>query len=190
MRIFIAIPLPASTKAFLKGIQEQLKESGSDVKWVETENIHLTLKFLGEAADDQLSKAALILEEVAKDTPSFAIGVSSLGAFPRISSPRIIWAGVDKGAKEAGDIAKTLEERLSLIGIPKEERGFSAHITIGRTRSGLNLGRLSKALEEISLSEERQGQEFTAARITLFQSTLTPKGPIYAAIKEADLATN
>ncbi|MFH0739430.1 MAG: RNA 2',3'-cyclic phosphodiesterase [Candidatus Omnitrophota bacterium] len=190
MRTFIAIPLPVEVREFLRVIQNQLKACGADVKWVEPENIHLTLKFLGEISDDQLSQVNVILGELSKDTLSFTVAICSIGAFPRITSPRVIWAGIDKGDKKVKDTTKRLEERLSLIGIPKEERRFSSHITIGRTRSGLNLDKLAGGLEKISLLDKDQRREFQASKITLFKSTLTPKGPIYAILKEASLKTN
>jgi len=190
MRTFIAIPLPDRVRESLGEVQGQLKACASDVKWVEPDNIHLTLKFLGEIKDSQLNKVSLILEELAKDTPSFAVVICSIGAFPRITSPRVIWAGIDKGKEEVNDTAKRLEEKLSLIGIPKEERRFSSHITIGRTRSGLNLDKLAGGLEKMSLLANDQRREFQASKITLFKSTLTPKGPIYAILKEANLKTN
>lgn len=87
MRAFIAIELSKEIKETLRDIQERLKTSGADVKWVESKNIHLTLKFLGEINEGQLDEIIAILNEVSKDKKSFLIRLSSLGAFPKLNFP-------------------------------------------------------------------------------------------------------
>ena len=190
MRTFIAIPLPKETKDFLSGLQNQLKSCGADVKWVEPGNIHLTLKFLGEIDEERLNKISLALEETTNRISAFTVSIDSIGAFPGINSPRIIWAGVGQGDNEVKVIAKGLEERLNEIGIPKEERPFSSHITLGRTRSGLKIDKLISGLKEITLAQQIRGREFPVQKITLFKSTLTPKGPDYESLKVANLKTD
>jgi 2'-5' RNA ligase len=187
MRTFIAIELPQQIKEALAGIQNKLKESGADVKWVEPNNIHLTLKFLGEINDGQLEKLTEIIEDAAKDKQSFEVNISSIGAFPKIDYPRVIWVGIDKGDRETKAIAKELEDRIQKIGIPKEDRAFSSHITIARTRSTLNRDKLVQGLKALSQDFGRENWEFTVTKITLFKSTLTPNGPIYEVLKEARL---
>jgi len=187
MRAFIAIELPETIKGFLAGIQERLKKSGADVKWVNPKNIHLTLKFLGEIDAERLPKAIQIMEDVIKDKKAFQVGICCIGSFPRINSPRVIWAGTDKGSKEAKEIAKDLEEKIAKIGIPKENRPFSSHITIGRTRSMLNRENLAHELNNLVTKFAEENLLFLVTKIILFKSTLTPKGPIYEVIKEANL---
>jgi len=187
MRTFIAVELAQEAKDLLARLQEQLKTSGADVKWVAPLNIHLTLKFLGEIDDKKLDKVMQILEETAKERPPFYIRLSSLGAFPKIDFARVIWVGIDKGDEETKDIAKVLEEKLAKVGIPKENRPFSSHITIGRTRSSLNRERLAQNLNILADNWGKQNIEFSVNKITLFKSTLTPKGPIYEVLKIASL---
>lgn len=189
MRTFIAIELPPEIKNSLSSLQEQLKKSGADVKWVQPQNIHLTLKFLGERDDKKIEKIMQILEETAKDKNLFEISISSVGAFPTINSPRVIWVGVDKGDTQIKEIAKDLEERIAKIGIPGEDRPFSSHITIGRMRSGLNRERLVKDLDNLTHSFGQQTKRFLVTKITLFESILTSKGPIYEVLREASLKT-
>lgn len=189
MRTFIAIELPKSIQDALARLQEQLKQSGADVKWVQPQNIHLTLKFLGERDDKKVEKIRQILEEAAKDKESFPISISSLGAFPKMEFPRVIWVGIDKGDKETKEIAGELEEKIAQIGIPKEERPFSSHITIGRVRSPLKRQNLVQLLNNLADKIGPQTLGFTATKITLFESTLTPQGPIYEVLKEAVLKT-
>lgn len=187
MRTFIALELPERIKDSLAQLQNQLKASGADVKWVDPNNIHLTLKFLGERDEKKVEKIIQIIDEVAKTKNSFQIHISSLGVFPKIDFPRVVWVGIDKGDNETKEIAKELEEKIAKIGIPKEDRPFSSHITIGRVRSPLKKEKLVQALKDLENNLGRQNLEFEVRRITLFKSTLTPKGPIYEALKEANL---
>lgn len=191
MRTFISIELPQSIKDFLSRIQGQLKSSQADVKWVAPKNIHLTLKFLGEIGEKKIDKINTIIEDAAKNINSFYIRISSLGAFPGINSPRVIWVGIDKGDNEIKEIAKGLEEKIAKLGIPKEGRAFSSHITIGRVRSGLNRERLSQYLKTLGdkFGSGEEKPEFLADSITLFKSTLAPGGPIYETLKEAAFKT-
>lgn len=189
MRTFIAIELPPNIRDYLGNIENQLKTTGADVKWVSPGNIHLTLKFLGEIDDKKLIKVTEILETVASGENLFFIRLAGVGAFPNTNSPRVIWLGVDKGDEETKRIADALEEEIAKIGIPKENRPFSSHITIGRVRSGLNRIKLAQALNGLKDKSGEENLEFSVTKITLFESTLTPKGPIYAVLKEASLKT-
>lgn len=191
MRTFIAIELPKAIRESLNSLQEQLKTSGAEVKWVEPQNIHLTLRFLGEANDKKLDMVIRALEETAKDRNSFYIRLSSIGAFPKINFPRIIWVGIDKGEAEAAEIARALEKEIAKVGIPPEDRPFSSHITIGRVKSSLNRSRLIDNLTTLGSGLfGQENPEFLVTKITLFKSTLTPRGPIYEILKEAHLKTN
>jgi 2'-5' RNA ligase len=189
MRTFIAIELPQEVKDKLAELQALLKKAGADVKWIEPENIHLTLKFLGEIDEDKSAKVAAAIEDIAKKSKQFRMSLASLGAFPRIEFPRIIWVGIDKGDKEITELAKVLEEKIEKLGIPKEERRFSSHITIGRVRSPLNKDKLAQALRDSGNYFSGRNVEFDVTKITLFKSTLGPGGPVYAALKEVTLTT-
>lgn len=188
MRTFIAIELPKNIQDALAGLQDKLKASGADVKWVSPENIHLTLKFLGELDDAKLGKISEIMFNACAGLEPFQIRISSLGAFPKINFPRVIWVGIDKGDSQIKAIAGDLEEKISEIGIPKEEREFSSHITIGRIRSMRNRQKLIAELGRLAENfGERNLGEFNVTRITLYKSTLSAKGPIYEALKVASL---
>lgn len=189
MRTFIAIELPQEVKDSLSRLQEQLKTSQADVKWVSPQNIHLTLKFLGEVDESKLEKIGEILETLKADKAPFCMRLSSLGAFPKTNYPRVIWVGIDKGDSETKEIAKFMEEKIARLGIPPEDRPFSSHITIGRVKSGLNREGLVKKLNESVNHFGQADLEFSVTKITLFKSTLTPKGPAYEILKEVSLTT-
>ncbi len=190
MRAFIAIELPEEIKNYLNKLQGQLKTSGADVKWVEPQNIHLTLKFLGEIDDTLLAKINGILQSAASARNEFYMRLREVGAFPGISSAKVIWVSIDEGDKEVKEIAGELEENIAKIGIPQESRAFSSHITIGRSKSGLNRLNLLQLLKEAADSPAGENLRFMVKKISLFKSTLTPKGPVYEILKRLNLKTN
>ena len=189
MRTFIAIELPKEVRDALDKLEQQLKSAQADVKWLAPENIHLTLKFLGEIDDKKSDSIIKIVNEVAANQKSFQARISSIGAFPKINSPRVIWAGIDKGDEETRKIALELENLIAKLGIPKEDRPFSSHITIGRTRSAINRERLVQELSKLNGQLTQENLEFSVKKVTLYKSTLTPQGPIYEILNEAHLKT-
>ena len=185
MRTFIAIELSLNIREVLAQIESRLKYAGADVKWVEKDNIHLTLKFLGEIDEKKVELVTSALDDIAKETKPFEISLKDLGAFPKIDSPRVIWVGLDKGAKESTELAKKIDEVLLKLGFQEETRPFAAHLTIGRVRSGLNKAALAEKMKSIcGLWTVDCGQ--TVASIILYKSTLTPKGPIYSKLHETE----
>lgn len=191
MRAFIAIELSGNTKDTLAKIQSHLKYCGADVKWIEKDNIHLTLKFLGDITDYKSANIGTILDGIATSSKRFELTLKDIGAFPKIEFPRVIWAGLDKGAAESADIARRIDEELSKIGFERETRPFAAHVTIGRVRSPRNKAALK---EKILSMQDPQGATHSLpvcpqiiTSVTLFQSTLTPKGSIYTKLHEAKL---
>jgi RNA 2',3'-cyclic 3'-phosphodiesterase len=185
MRAFIAIALPDHIRASIKGACDILKKTGADVKWVEPENAHLTLKFLGEIDEQTAETVTTAMQESCADIGTFSLSVSSLGAFPGIANPRVIWIAVAQGSAQAAELAGRLQARLAPLGM-QEDRPFSAHITIGRTRSSRNRKELSAALQSPALPHQSPAP-FEIRSITLFKSALSPKGPTYTPLFEAPL---
>ena len=163
MRTFLAIELPKEIKECLGKLEEKLKTTQADVKWVLPGNIHLTLKFLGEVDAERLEKIKVILEEVARAYSPFLMRINSLGAFPKLEYLRVIWVGLDAGDKETKQIAKMLEEKIQKLGIPKEERAFSSHITIGRTRSSTGREKLVQEIRNLGAEFENAVRQISPA---------------------------
>jgi RNA 2',3'-cyclic 3'-phosphodiesterase len=184
LRAFLAIPFSAASANFIKEIQQTLSQANADVKWVEPHNIHLTLKFLGDIKEKSIRPLVGYLTDGLKTKKIFTVRLNLLGAFPSPKKPRIIWVGMEKGASETIELARTAEESAGLIGIKKEERPFSPHTTIGRVRSFKNLTALTSAIETYSFS---QPIEQTIIQVILFKSTLTSQGPIYESLQEIQL---
>ena len=183
MRTFIALELSSEIKEELARLQAELKKAKADVKWAEPDNIHLTLKFLGETEDAKIEQIKEILQQISSEEKPFEISLFKLGAFPNASYIRVIWVGIDKGCANAERIAKSIENESEKIGFPKEVRSFSAHLTLGRVKSPK--GKI--ALREKISSLEVRPEKTTIRKVTLFKSTLTSSGPIYDSLFEASL---
>lgn len=184
MRAFIAIKIPAQTCDIICRIQEQLKTSLPKVSWVKPENLHLTLKFLGEVSSKQIDRAKEITAEIAESCVDFKIRLEALGVFPNLHRGRIIWLGSDQLPEELVKIVEKVEEKIAELGKPKEERPFLAHITIGRIKSPINPTLLEEEVNKINNEICNKNLEFNAAGITLFKSILSRQGPTYISLKE------
>ena len=189
MRAFIAVELSKECKDYLTRVESLFKKSDADVKWVAPDNLHITLKFLGDINEEQANKLITAITDIASKHKQFTLKLGPAGAFPSIRSPRIIWIGVPKGDNELQEIAQEIEINAVKAGIPEENKPFSSHITIGRTRSGLNREKLIQLLDSSTKGLTEETPESIVKNITLYKSTLTSKGPIYEILAQANLAT-
>ncbi len=185
MRVFIAIELPGEARDGLVSLQEELKKSGADVKWVEPENIHLSLRFIGDVAEDTAEKIKERLAATAAATGAFELTMRGIGAFPGLGDPRVIWAGIDRGVEGSARLAASLEAGLQSIGIAAEEKKFHPHITLGRVRSRKNGDKLRKLIETTGFEA---GPIIKVEYLTLFMSRLTPQGSVYTPLFKAKMA--
>ena len=187
MRAFIAIELSKEIKEALAQIQQKLSPFTQSLNIVNPENIHLTLRFLGEIDEGIVEEINTALQEAAKERSQFSVALGNIAAFPKMEYPRVIWAGITKGNAELLNIATAIEERLTNIGLPKEDKSFSAHITIARVKSSHDRAQLVNTLKTIPPLPH---QETLVNKFTLFKSTLTPRGAVHEIVKEYYLGTN
>ena len=159
--------------------QTELTRTGADLKPVESENIHATLRFLGEVQVPLLDQVKSELAQVSFQ--SFLVELRGVGAFPNPRRPNVVWIGITKGGEELQGIFSRLEPRLRGLGFAADRKGFSPHITIGRVKSGRNREALYSGI--MGMSDVEFGS-MTVESIRLKKSTLTPKGPIYSTIYE------
>ncbi len=184
IRTFIAIKLTPEIISNISRVQEELKRTSAQVKWVKPENIHLTLKFLGYITKEELEKVKLATREALKLLAPFEVRVYGLSAFPKIEYPRVIWVGIDRGEEELRKIASNLEERLMIIGFAKEKRTFSPHLTLGRVKSLKGRERLTEILTGNRVTNLGN---MGVTKIALIKSELKPQGPVYTSLEEINL---
>jgi 2'-5' RNA ligase len=183
MRLFVAVPFPAETKNQLGKLIDDWRKSGDKVGWVKKENLHLTLKFLGETSIDQLEQLKKRLAENLTGEVTFPFSLSGAGAFPNLNRPRVLWVGVTEGKERLANLAQKMEQATVPLGFAPEERGFSAHLTLGRVKdsrlSGGLLGQLSSCAFE--------AKNVIVSEVVLFQSELAPGGSIYTPLASFEL---
>lgn len=184
MRAFLAVSLPADVRASLAVLQRGLAHSNADVKWVEPENLHVTLRFLGEITEEQRLALEALLERLAPREEPFVLGLEGIGAFPSLGSPRVFWVGLSTGRETAARIAGAIEREGATILLEKAERPFAAHVTLGRVRSPRHRPALVQRLRETSW---RAPDPWRVSALTLYQSVLGPGGPRYTVLAEVPL---
>jgi 2'-5' RNA ligase len=176
VRSFIAVNLNPDIKEHLTSLQAILYIPESKIKWVEKNNLHLTMKFLGYIALEQMELIKSILKEITSQHSPFIIKLSSnMGIFPAYQMPRIIWVGIKEGISELTGLYNDLENNLSNKGFPREDKKFSGHITIARVKfikDKTNFIQIVKRIDVNNLSQ-------AVSSIDLMESKLTPNGPIY-----------
>jgi 2'-5' RNA ligase len=175
MRSFIAIEIEPDNA--IAEIMREISESGVRVKMVEKENIHLTLKFLGDISEEQVNVIAEGMKDL-RTYSSFSIRLRGIGAFPSEHRPRTIWVGLEY-PQVMEEIWEKIEYTSEKAGIEREKRGFSPHITIARVKDQRNTGRLKHIIIE---HENDDFGERDIAEIKLKKSVLTQSGPIYSDI--------
>lgn len=183
MRLFIAIKIPDFIKEEIIKAEDALRQAGSDTKWVEDKNIHITLKFLGEVKESALPEVLSTIENLAGNNPPFQYEINGIGAFPSVKHPKILWIGIGKGKENIINLCRNLDEALDKIGFEKEKKDFHPHITIGRSRSGKNMNILSDMMQKTPIGVLKDDVE----SVFLIKSSLTPKGPVYEDVKEFKL---
>ena len=180
IRSFIAFDI--DNDAVLRKItdtQNLLIKTGANLKLVKPENIHITMRFLGNITPPTVEK---IFEEMKKVqfTP-FDVKIQGTGVFPHMRYPRVVWVGITEGADQMRCIFRQLEPRLRKLGFAPDSKGFSPHLTIARVKSGRNKAELVKCISENANSEFGV---IRAECLRLKRSNLTPKGPVYSTLKE------
>jgi 2'-5' RNA ligase len=179
------VTLPSPLQRRLEEAAAPLRAVASGVSWVSTANYHFTLKFLGDVEEERAAEVAAALAAGVAAVAPFDVAIRGLGAFPTATRPRVIWAGVGAGAPALATLAAAVEECLALIGFPREARGFSAHVTLGRVREPRRAPVLADALvraESIELGSAR------VEGVTLMQSRLSPRGAQYTELAALPLA--
>ena len=164
-----------------------LDNDRESINWVKPQNLHLTLKFLGDISPEQLNGIKEIIIEITKTVAGFKIKLEAAGVFPNLNTARIIWVGADQPPPELKQLVQQLETRIAETEIPWEQRDFRAHITIGRIKNRLNPSDLKNTLDNLEKNVTGANWEFDCRKITLFESSLGPGGPTYTALDQFNL---
>jgi 2'-5' RNA ligase len=186
-RAFIAIKLSDELKGHIGELQAELKRRafGLDgLGWVRLEGIHLTLRFLGDIAEERVAALGALLRDVAAEVKPFALDARGVGAFPDPRAPRVIWLGL-QGTPESMESLRRMQARVEAgvagLGFSRESRAFTAHLTLARVRDRKSGAALAKVLEA---NQDRAVGSFLAMSVGLIKSELRPTGAVYTTLVE------
>ncbi len=176
MRLFAALPLPDAAREEIERRLRGLKREPWPVRWVKADGLHLTLKFFGEVAEEQVDAIAGALKAATAGVPALDLGFTGVSAFPEPRRARVIVVGLE-GPAALELLADRVERECEPLGFPIEARPFHPHVTIGRVRQGERLR--PEAVERLAGLEVKGG--FLAHELVLFESRLRPEGRTYVA---------
>ena len=176
IRTFIAIEIAPAIIDRLTTVQQQLRRTAAQVAWTRPEGVHLTLKFLGNVPEERLPALGEALGHVAQHYTPFPLRVEGIGGFPNLRHPRVLWAGIGEGQAPVSALAREVDETLTALGFPREERPFSPHLTLGRVKSPDGLAPL---LALLATQADSQFGEMRVEAVSLMRSDLLPQGAKY-----------
>lgn len=176
MRLFIALTIDEKIKEEIYKYIEGLKvKTDAKIKWVEKENLHITLKFLGEVRENKLEDIKNALRQTVLGSSVFDLDFKGAGSFPPGKNPRVIWVGAE--SNKVVKLSKKIDDIMSSVGFKKEERNFKSHITIGRIKEGrFDIGLIEKDIDKFFGS-------MVVEKVDLYRSYLSPRGPKYEIIE-------
>lgn len=184
-RAFIALPLPENARRAIVRLQEDLAPRFPSFRWTRTDQLHLTLAFLGDAPNDRLAELRESLSAAVAPFAPLTLTVAGLGAFPTLDRPRVAWVGLEGADLDAlRRLREAVAQAARDAGAPPADDRFSPHVTIGRPRPGRRPAGLLPVAE--GLSRWSAGTHVVDA-VVLYSSVLSPQGPIYGALKAAHL---
>ena len=175
-RGFISADIRPNEK--LVGILNELAATRADIKVVKPGLLHVTLKFLGQTEESMVPEIQTRIAAACSDIRPFSIRLKGMGAFPSLSSIRVVWVGIENG-EPLERVANRLEASISELGFREERRGFKPHLTVGRMRSGRNMSAVQGILRDNAVSEFG---EYLIGGVNLKKSVLSPQGPTYSTV--------
>ena len=178
MRLFVAILLNDDVRAALARLQQNLERRCDGVRWVREDQLHVTVKFLGDVSDGDVPEVTEAITRGATEGGPFSMKVEVAGCFPPGGGVRIVWAGATEPSKAMQQSVEAINRELEELGFERERRAWSPHITIGRVKFDKSAGRIRGAVEQVSYP----GIEQAVDSVTLMSSVLEPGGPTYARV--------
>ena len=184
-RLFIAVDISNEAREHAASYIAALRETAADarISWTKRENLHLTLKFLGDVDEAKIAGLVVALDKALTGMPTCDLEVVGTGVFPSARKPKVLWLGVNDIGGNLLRVAGAVDDGLSVVGFPIEEREFSPHLTIGRVRDPRN----ARDIARKHLQSKFDAVRFKVTEVVLYESTLSPSGSIYNPIFTAKL---
>ncbi len=189
IRSFVAIELDAALKTVLYDVQRELKRSKvSHIgRWVSTESIHLTLKFLGDVPAEQVTRIEQAMHGACAPFAPFPVSLTELGCFPNARQPRVIWVGVGGDLESLMPLQRAVESELGQVGFQPEKRGFTPHLTLARIQDKARPQERQEMAQLLSSVRVDSSVSMMVAQVSLMRSELKPTGAVYTRLAAAPL---
>ena len=188
VRSFIAIPVPSAVIQVLDDAVKSLDSSiGENVRWVRTEGIHLTLKFMGDIEGGMVDRVLDAMPAVVSQFSPFELAISGLGVFPNPRRPRVLWSGVRGELETLAALQLAIDDALGKLGLRKEQRAFSPHLTLGRVRRDVAEGQLRRIGQVMEGGELSGAPSWTADSVNLMRTELDPAGSRHYLVGSASI---
>ena len=184
LRTFVAFELPSLVKERAAALQDALKARGLKLQWVKPNNLHLTLKFLGNTPEANVPEIVRCIHRTAEQQPPLEMTLQGMGVFPGIKRPRVLWVGFGGQMDRLAGLHRKLEDQLDKLGFEREKRRFKPHLTLARIKRAVDAGKL---LESMTSVGDFPAERFTADKLVLYKSDLRPSGAEYSALASAKL---
>ena len=186
IKTFISSDTGVEVIKLINELKPKILSKSKVVKWVNIENIHLTLRFIGPTVIDEISKLNSMLENVSKNFQDISLEINGTGCFPKEERPRVIWLGVKGEIEKLNDLVVSINKNLADMGYPNEDRNFVPHITLGRIKyPQRNIPDLRSFL-----NYSFKPIEIKVKKISLFQTETFSSGSVYSLIGTYHLANN
>ena len=190
IRAFIALAISATAKSALADVIQRLAvQAAAGVRWVNPAGMHLTLKFLGNVEPGLVDGIIEGMARPAAEASPFSIHLSGLGMFPNERRPRVLWAGVQGGLHPLQRLREQIEETVSPLGFPREQRPFSPHLTLGRVREPVSSGLVQRISAAVASTSLEPTEPWLVDSVHLMRSILTPGGAKYSALASVPLGS-
>jgi 2'-5' RNA ligase len=178
MRCFIAIDLSGAVKEGIREVIERLSPTSGSVRWVPVGNLHLTVKFLGEVPEDRVAGIRTVVNDVCLRHEPFEITVRGTGAFPTMRRPNVLWVGIDR-SDALERLYADADLSLSDLGIAREARTFSPHLTVGRVKDSRDI---EWTVKEFCTFRDTLFGTIEVRELLVMQSVLRPAGAVYSRV--------
>jgi RNA 2',3'-cyclic 3'-phosphodiesterase len=184
MRAFVAIDIPAEIRARIEEFLRELTRIPGDLRWSRPEGLHITLKFLGEVPGERVDVVKTQLQALPPQPP-VAVRIAGSGFFPNERAPRVLWLGIE-AEPELARLAAVIDQSMSAVGVPKEDRAYNPHLTLARLRSTDGIAPIREMLERRAPLDFGS---FIAREFSLYESRLAPGGSVYTKLERYTLTT-
>jgi len=184
LRAFIAISLPPQVRELSVRVRDRFRECDAMISWVQPENVHLTIKFLGNISEEKITPVVKGIRKALGRARPFTMEINEVGVFPNLKYPRIIWMGIENPVHTLIDLENRISEGMEALGFPREEKKFTPHITLGRVRSLKGKNRL---IEIIQSQRMLYCEAVDVRSVQLYKSELSRTGALHTVLASVGL---